>query len=139
MRMVVLYHQADLQGLLVVGAANRTELLTGTFSHWGCDHCADVMPILHLYRSQLMPLAEYLQIPLEIRSKPADPDLLPGVDNKEDMLGAFEITDQVLWGLTNAVDKHELQRAYGGETVEQIETLWKRSHPMRETPYSLIF
>jgi NAD+ synthase len=96
LRMVLLYERAEIANLMVVGAANRTELLTGTFSLWGCDHCADVMPILHLYRSQLPGLAEYLQVPLEVRSKSADPDILPGVDNKEELLGSFKQTDHIL-------------------------------------------
>jgi|GEM_PF-3320127 len=54
---------------MVVGAANRTEWLTGTFTQFGCDHIADVMPILHLYRSQLEVLATHLHLPEEIRKK----------------------------------------------------------------------
>ena len=57
-RMLVLYQEANLHNWLVVGAANKTEWLTGTFAQWGCDQCADVMPILHLYRSQVEVLAE---------------------------------------------------------------------------------
>jgi NAD+ synthase len=63
---------------MVVGAANRTEWLTGTFSKWGIDHCADIMPLLHLYRSQLEKIAEYIHVPEPIRKKAADPDVMPG-------------------------------------------------------------
>jgi NAD+ synthase len=137
LRMVLLYLQADLQGLLVVGAANRTEYLTGTFSHWGCDQCADMMPLLHLYRSQLPPLAEYLQVPEEIRVKAADPDFLPGVNDKEALLGSFEVTDQILWGLEHGVSRAELAEIHGEEVVARIATLKERSRPLRETPYCL--
>jgi NH3-dependent NAD+ synthetase len=41
LRMVLLAYRADIDNLMVVGAANKTEWLAGTFSRWGCDHCAD--------------------------------------------------------------------------------------------------
>lgn len=44
-RMAKIYQVADVQNLMVVGAANRTEWMTGNFCQWGIDHCADVMPI----------------------------------------------------------------------------------------------
>ena len=43
-----------------------------SFSQWGCDQCADVM--LHLFRSQLLPLTEYLGLPEAGRNKVADSD-----------------------------------------------------------------
>jgi NAD+ synthase len=137
MRMVFLYQYAQTFNLMVVGAANKTEAMTGTFSQWGCDHCADVMPIIHLYRSQLDPLAEHLGLPEFIRNKAADPDVLPGIDDKGDLLGSFEIADQILWGLEHNVPDDQLIDAYGEHPVLRIKTLYQRSQPMREVPYSL--
>lgn len=137
MRMVMLYYHAEVRNLMVVGAANRTEFLTGTFIKWGCDHCADVMPTIHLYRSQLPPIAEHLQIPEEVRTKPADPDVLPGLDDKEELLGAFRETDQILWGLENEVSNEELFDHFGENSVNQIITLREMSKHMRESPYML--
>ena len=136
-RMVFLYHYAHTFNLLVVGAANKTELLTGTFSQWGCDQCADLMPILQLFRSQLLPLAEYLGLPEAVRNKAADPDVLPGVDDKGELLGTFELADQILWGLENEVPEDQLRNAFGEALVSRIKTLYELSRPMREAPYSL--
>jgi NAD+ synthase len=137
MRMVFLYQFAQTHNLMVVGAANKTEYLTGTFIQWGCDHCADVMPIIHLYRSQLQTLAEYLGVPEFIRNKAADPDVLPGVDDKSDLLGSFEIADQILWGVEHHVPEDQLIHAFGEAQVFRIKTLYHRSQPMREVPYRL--
>jgi NAD+ synthase len=137
LRMILLYQEAEIRNLMVVGAANRTEWLTGTFSQWGCDQCADVMPILHLYRSQLDPLAAYLGVPDEIRAKPADPDVMPGIDDKEALLGSFEVVDQILWGLENEVERAELVDAYGLRDVEHIEVLVELSRPMRAAPFTV--
>lgn len=137
LRMVMLYHLADTQNLLVAGAANKTELLTGTFSKWGCDQCADIMPIRHLYRSQLPELARYLRVPETIRTKAADPDVIPGVDDKEKLLGSFELIDQILWAFENDIKREAIDARFGKDTVENAAALWKNSRHMRESPYSL--
>ena len=135
-RMLLLYQQAEITNGIVVGAANKTEWQTGTFCLWGCDHCADVMPIIHLYRSQLPSLGAYLGVPEDILSKPADPDMVPGADDKE-LLGSFAETDQILWGLENGVKRGELVRDFGQDAVQHIETLYELSRPMREAPYGV--
>jgi len=122
----------------VIGAANKTEWMTGTFTQWGCDHCADVMPLLHMYRSQLLPLAEYLGVPQEIIQKKADPDLLPGLDDKEKLLGSFELTDQILWGIEKGFSFTYLSKRFGSKQVNYIQLLVNKSAHYRETPYSLL-
>ncbi|MHA1719725.1 MAG: NAD(+) synthase [Promethearchaeota archaeon] len=136
-RMVTIYQYAEVRNLMVVGAANRTEWFTGTFSKWGVDHCADIMPIAHLYRSQLEQLAEYLEIPEYIRNKAADPDIMPTVDNKGDMLHSFKLADQILYGIEKNIDKSILIKEFGEKNVESLYTLWEYSKHMRESPYHL--
>ncbi len=137
-RSVVLYREAERYLGLVIGAANRTELMTGTFTQWGCDHCADVMPLMHLYRSQLQVLAEYLELPAEILHKKADPDVLPGLDDKGQLLGTFEEADQILWGLEHQVSQVELKGSFDPEKIDHLINLHKNSAYYRETPYSLL-
>ncbi|MCJ7703393.1 MAG: NAD(+) synthase [Anaerolineales bacterium] len=137
MRMVVLYHHAYIHNLAVVGAANKTEWMTGTFSQWGCDHCADIMPILHLYRTQVEDLARTLQIPAQIRNKAADPDVIPGVNDKGELLGSFLDTDQILWGLEQGEEKESLEARFGSKRVQWVVTLYEASRFMRESPYRL--
>ncbi|UYP44640.1 NH(3)-dependent NAD(+) synthetase [Candidatus Lokiarchaeum ossiferum] len=137
MRMTFIYKYADFLNYAVVGAANRTEWLTGTFSKWGIDHCADIMPIIHVYRSQLDPLAKYLQIPDYIRFKGADPDIIPGDLNKGDLLGGFSLVDQILFNLENGLPKEKLFEKFDKSRVEIIDQLWKNSQCMREIPYHL--
>ena len=137
-RSVVLYREAERLNGMVVGAANRTEWLTGTFTQFGCDHNADVMPLLHLYRTQLEVLAEYLNLPDEIRFKKADPDVLPGLNDKGDLLGSFDEADQILWGLENGFGKEILIGKFGEDRVKYIQSLLEKSSYFRETPYSLL-
>lgn len=136
-RMVILYQYAEVRNLMVVGAANRTEWLTGTFSKWGVDHCADIMPLIHLYRTQLERIAEYIQIPEYIRKKAADPDIIPTIDDKGELLYSFNLADQILYGIENNIDKNALCQEYGEEIVEHLFSLWKYSKHMRESPYHI--
>jgi NAD+ synthase len=137
-RNVILYREAERFQGMVVGAANKTEWLTGTFTQFGCDHNADVMPLLHLYRTQLEILAEHLNLPEEIRTKKADPDILPGLSDKGDLLGSFKDADQILWGLENQINLSDLENRFSAVKVSYIQTLVKTSAYYRETPYSLL-
>jgi NAD+ synthase len=137
MRMAMLYHHAEIGKLMVAGAANKTEWLTGTFVQWGCDQCADVMPVLHLYRSQVETLADHLGLPEPIRKKPADPDVMPGVEDKGKLLSSFAQADAILWGLENGVEVEALAAHFGQEEVERIQSLYELSAHMRKVPYGL--
>lgn len=137
MRMLMIYQYAEVRNLMVVGAANRTEVMTGTYCKWGVDHCADVMPVMHLYRSQLEKVADHIQVPNYIRNKPSDPDLYPTEIDKGEFLGGFENADQILYNLENEAEKEVIFSAFERKTVEQLEELFKLSASMREAPYHL--
>lgn len=134
-RMVSLYQYAEVRNLLVVGAANRTEWLTGTYSKWGVDHCADVMPLIHIYRSQLEQLAIFLKLPDYITTKTADPDVMPGINDKGSLLNSFQMTDQILYRMENGFDKEKLIQEFGSDNIERIILLKGHSKHMRESPY----
>ncbi len=136
-RMLVLYQEANLHNLMVLGAANKTEWLTGTFVQWGCDQCADMMPILHLYRSQVALLAEALEIPERIRTKQADPDVIPGLPGKELLLGDFKTVDLILWNLERGVSQKSLADQFEGGLVRRVAALYDSSRFMREVSYRL--
>ncbi len=137
MRMLMIYQYAEVRNLMVVGAANRTEVMTGTYCKWGVDHCADIMPVMHLYRSQVEQIADYIQVPDYIRNKPSDPDLYPTKIDKGEFLGGFEQADQVLFNLENNVSKEDLYPVYDPKMVDQLDQLYRASTHMREAPYHL--
>ena len=125
-RNVILYREAERYNGMVIGAANRTEWLTGTFTQFGCDHNADVMPLLHLDRSQLELIAENLDIPEVIRNKEADPDILSGLSDKGNLLGSFKDADLILWGLENKINLSNLENRLGAEKVQLYTNLGQR-------------
>ena len=137
LRMVMIYRYADIHNLMVVGAANKTEWLTGTFCKWGVDHSADIMPIIHIYRSQIEEIAEFLEIPEVIRLKPPDPDVLPGIPDKEELVGETAVVDQILFSIENNEELTQFYNVYGKENVDKILTLYNYSQHMRDSPYHL--
>ncbi len=61
-RMIKLYYEAELRNFSVVGTANKNEHDLGFFVKYG-DGGVDLLPIKHLFKTQIYALAEYLGIP----------------------------------------------------------------------------
>jgi len=72
-RKMLEYYHADRLNYAVAGTPNRLEYDQGFFVKNG-DGSADVKPIAHLYKSQVYQLADYLEIPQAIRSRPPTTD-----------------------------------------------------------------
>ncbi len=95
-RMLILYYYAELEDRMVIGCTNKTEQKIGLFVKFGCDHLADIMPIIGLYKTQVRQLARYLEIADHIINKAPSPDLLPGLDDQT-MIGlSYEEIDLIL-------------------------------------------
>ncbi len=134
LRMVILQNQAELENLLVVGAANRSEVLTGLFVKFGCDHVADVMLLSSLYKTQVRSLAEYVGVPQNIIDKPPMPDLVPGLKDK-DLVGDYRILDLILVGLEKGSPKEiSSQLGLSLREVERIQRYIRKSRHMRAGP-----
>jgi NAD+ synthase len=72
-RKMLEYHHADRLHYAVVGTPNRLEYDQGFFVKGG-DGLADVKPIAHLYKTQVYQLADYLDVPKGITSRPPTTD-----------------------------------------------------------------
>jgi len=97
-RMIILYYYANLNNYLVAGTGDRSEALIGYFTKYG-DGGVDFCPIMHLYKTQVRALAEYLGVPKKIAYKPSSPQLYPGHKTQDEIPLTYEILDQVLVGL----------------------------------------
>lgn len=64
-RMSMLYYYAEKNHFAVIGTPNKHEVKQGFFVKHG-DGGADVMPIGHLYKTQVYQIARYLEVPQEI-------------------------------------------------------------------------
>ncbi len=110
-QMAVAYLTAETENALLLGTINKTEMLTGLFTKWGHGHCADIMPLGNFYRTQILQIADYLDIPSQIANK-AKADLLPGIQNKYQYffeLSAFDV-DRILVRLEHGLSIDEINR-----------------------------
>lgn len=135
MRMVAACFEADGENRLVVGAANRTEKLTGLFCRFGVDDNADVMPLARLFRTQELRLAERLGVPRRIRQKPPDPGIIPGADDKYVFFTGMKSDrlDAVLAALEAGRGPAAIARELdvGIDRVEHVQQLMRASARMR--------
>jgi len=72
------------KNFLLLGAANRSELMVGWFVKDGIDDLA-LSPILGLYKTQVRQVAEFLGLPLEIRNQVPSPDMAKGITDESSM------------------------------------------------------
>lgn len=141
-RLVVTYKHAEERNLLVVGCAHKTEDLVGLFCKFGVDDNADVMPLKHLYRSQILQLARYLGVPADIIERTPNPDMLPGIEDKYwDVLGIrSETLDLLLYGLEHGMQCEEIADQMHMELakVQEIQALMRSTAHMRQPAFSLL-
>jgi len=123
LRMVLLYYQAELENLLVVGTCNRTELAVGFFVKYG-DAAADV------------DLAAHLGVPPEIIARPPSPDLLPGLSDEFAIGMDYATLDRVLWLLEQGEEPGTIATALELDLaqVHYVQELARRSAHMRAPP-----
>lgn len=141
-RMAMLYYHAELNNFAVIGTANKNEQDQGFFVKFG-DAGVDVKAIAHLYKTQVYQLAEYLDIPEEIRRRPPTTDTYSAPCDQQEFFFRipFETLD-LLWfaqdhqiplaqvsevmGLTETI----VQRAFNDFTRKQRSTQYLRSTPL---------
>ena len=135
LRMVLLYHYAELNNLLVLGTDNRTELAVGLFVTHG-DVAADIAPLAPLYKTQVQTLAADLGVPEEIIARPPSPDLLPGLTDEIALGLDYATLDRVLWRLERGLNVETIATELGLSSglVRYVEMLTRRSAHLRALP-----
>ncbi|MCD6312221.1 MAG: NAD+ synthase [Thaumarchaeota archaeon] len=95
-RMIILYYYANLNGLLVCGTGDKSEIMLGYFTKYG-DGGVDILPIGDLYKTQVRELARRLNLPRRIVKKPSSPRLLPGQTAEGEIGATYDEIDQILY------------------------------------------
>ncbi len=96
-RVSMLYYHAELRDYAVIGTPPKNEHDLGFFVKYG-DSAMDVCPIVHLYKTQVYQLADYLDIPQSIIDRPPTSDTYSGGSTQEEFFYRlpFETLD-LLW------------------------------------------
>jgi NAD+ synthase len=131
-RRVVLEKIARDKNLLLIGAGNRSEDLTGWFTINGVDNMPH-SPIMGLLKTQERQLAQYLNIPQAIQKRAPSADVLKGADDILALGMSFDKIDIVLYGIDHNMSDDDLMEY--GLTKNQISSVrkihkmsaWKRT------------
>lgn len=120
-RMSMLFYHAELRNYSVIGTANKNEHDLGFFVKFG-DGGVDLQPMIHLFKSQVYQLAEYLEIPEDIRSRPPTTDTYSAGSTQEEFFFRlpFEILDTIWCGMERGEQPDVIARALG-LTSAQVE------------------
>jgi NAD+ synthase len=124
-RKQVEYYHADRLHYAVAGTPNRLEYDQGFFVKNG-DGSADLKPIAHLYKSQVIQLAEHLGVPAAIRGRTPTTDTYSMPQTQEEFYFSLPYgqLDLCLYGLNHGVAATEVAEATG-LTSEQVERVYR--------------
>lgn len=119
------YYHADRLNYVVCGTPNRLEYDQGFFVKLG-DGAADVKPIAHLYKTQVYALAEYLEVPEEVRSRPPSTDTYPLPQTQEEFYFSvpYEEMDHCLYGLNHEIPAIQVAETLGW-TEERVVGVYR--------------
>ncbi|HET7038002.1 MAG TPA: NAD(+) synthase [Thermomicrobiaceae bacterium] len=124
-RMAMLYHHAERRNYAVIGTANKNERDQGFFVKYG-DGGADVDAIVHLYKTQVYQLAEYLEVPEAIRRRPPTTDTYSAPSTEEEFFFRmpFETMDLLWYAQEHLVPAEEAARVME-LSVAQVERAYR--------------
>lgn len=119
------YYHADRLNYAVAGTPNRLEYDQGFFVKNG-DGAADFKPIAHLYKSQVYQLAEALDIPPDIRSRPPSTDTWSLSQTQDEFYFAlpYQQMDLCLFGLNHGI-AIDAVAATAALSVEQVKLVFR--------------
>jgi len=119
------YYHADCLKYAVIGTPNRLEHDQGFFVKQG-DGDADVMPIAHLYKSQVYQLAEYLGIDDEIRRRPPTSDTFSLPQSQEEFYFAapYQLTDVCMYAVNHGISADNVAESVG-VAAAQVQKVFK--------------
>jgi NAD+ synthase len=119
LRMVTLYYYAGVNNYLVAGTGNKSEITIGYFTKYG-DGGTDMLPIASFVKKEVRALAEYLEIPEIVITKPPTAGLWENQSDEKEMGMSYEDLDNYI--LTGE----------GSEDVKnKVEMMFKRSEHKR--------
>lgn len=135
-RMSMLYYYAEANNYAVIGTPNKHEAEQGFFVKYG-DGGADIMPIAHLYKSQVYQLAEYLGVPQEIIDRTPTTDTYTAEQTQEEFFFQMphEELDLIWYAFENNINPQEVGYEVK-RTTEEIQFIYNNfSRKQKTTEY----
>ncbi len=135
-RMSMLYYHAERMYYAVIGTPNKHEVEQGFFVKHG-DGGADIMPIAHLYKTQVYQLAEYLKIPKAIIDRTPTSDTYSAEQTQQEFFFQlpFDEMDLVWYGYENNYEPADVAQALE-KTEDEIRSIYNNfSRKQKSTQY----
>ncbi len=126
LRMAMAYLAANATNRLVCGTTNRSEHLLGYVTKHG-DGAADLLPLGHLYKTDVRALAAELDVPEFVVEKPPTAGFLPGQRDADDLGAPYDVVDPVLQlGVDHGLDAEAVVDRLSGVDEETVTGLLDR-------------
>ena len=134
-RMIVLYDISARERALVIGTSNKTEILIGYGTQHG-DLASAINPIGDLYKSQIWPLAEKLDIPKRIIDKAPSADLWEGQTDEKEMGVTYADLDALLYEMIDErrSDAELISDGFKEELIQRTRGTIRRNQFKRRPP-----
>ena len=138
LRMIIAYHHANMEGKLVIGTSNKTELLTGFFTKHG-DGGVDFMPLGDLWKYNIKQLAKYLEIPENIIKKAPSPGFFEGHTDEDELGMSYDNIDLILYSYEQGLTIKEISEdlSIDAPEVRRILNRVKANQHKRANPLVL--
>jgi NAD+ synthase len=122
-RMSMLYYLAEVRNYAVIGTPNKNEHEQGFFVKYG-DSGSDFRPIKHLFKTQIYQLADYLDLPDEIKKRIPTSDTYSANQSQEEFFFRipFDVLDRIWFGWENGVPSQKIADILN-LTEEQVENV----------------
>ena len=135
-RMSMLYYHAELLHYAVIGTPNKHEVEQGFFVKWG-DGGADIMPIAHLYKTQVYQLARYLEVPQEIIDRTPTTDTYSAEQTQEEFFYQmpFHQMDLFWYAFKNNYSPEEVGKVMDKTTDEVTKVFAGFERKIKTTEY----
>ena len=123
-RMMMLYYHGERMHYAVIGTPNKHEVKQGFFVKYG-DGGADIMPIGHLYKTQVYQIARYLGIPQEIIDRTPTTDTYSAEQTQEEFFYQlpFQQMDLLWYAYENNYDPEEVAQVMN-KTAEEVSSIF---------------
>lgn len=136
LRMTLAYLAANAMGRLVPGTTNRSERLLGYFTKHG-DGAADLLPIGHLYKTEVRAVADALDVPEFVVEKPPTAGFFAGQRDADELGADYATVDRTLrLGVDEGLDPEAVASRIDADeaTVARLLDRHRATDHKRSTP-----
>ena len=94
-RMMLLYYFANLNNALVIGTSDKSEIALGYTTKYG-DNASDILAIGDLWKTEVIEMGKFLEIPSSILKKKPSAELIIGQTAEKELGASYELLDKIL-------------------------------------------